>query len=463
RNLRQIFEDDDKPLQAESSNLRYQPSQRTHTAITTATVHTSQNNHNHNNNSITTRTTADTAKPLEKWSTLVAKVANGYNGSESVGRVGVALSRNGLGAAKLVIYKSRSQLLSTLLLTKSTTSPVPRDGASQVILRASYMQFYDDDQRFWSLRFEATADEAEFTEALLSIGLPIEKMREDAQKKNQEQASTSAAAAAARQQALPQPLPRLKVPQLPAEGEDSSSCDSESGSTQSIEDNIRTSHRQALVPAAPATVTASSSSSGSVVSSQLLARNKLEAYLLEQRVNGQAMDKKMDTILQAMCRLTANSSAQLSEIESTARDPKPLSLAGSQLGGTEPNTDNEDELLELEQKLLDFKKQNRVLVKSLKQREQALAELRASTCALCEELLTQNNELKQQNSTLLTALATKVNATQTAGSLKSADNCQQCEKHLEKIGELEKRVQLLQTALIDYPKSLPSALASMNA
>ncbi|KAH8270940.1 hypothetical protein KR044_002066, partial [Drosophila immigrans] len=442
RNLRQIFEDDDKPLQSETNNLHYQP-QKTQPTTTSATASNSS-----------TKAAAD-PKAMEKWSTLVAKVANGYNGSECVGRVGVALSRNGVGAAKVVVYKSRSQLLSTLLLTKSTTSAMPRDGASQVILRANYMQFYDDDQRFWSLRFEASADEAEFTEALMSVGLPIEQMREEAQKKAKEGLEQASTSTAARQKALPQALPRLKRSQAPqqqleaAAEEETSSCDSESEST---EDNLQSSHRsllssKALVPATMATT----SSSGCSVSSELVTRNKLEVYLQEQRLNGQAMDKKMDSILQAMCRLTVQQSAQLSEIETT-RDVKHRNHKED--AAQTAVTDNEDELLELEQKLLDFKKQNRVLVKSLKQREQALADLRSSNCGLCEELLNQNNELKKQNNALLSALAAKVqaNTAQNTSISLSADNCQQCDKHLEKIVELEKRVHVLQSVLLEYPK-----------
>ncbi|KAH8414910.1 hypothetical protein KR215_009911, partial [Drosophila sulfurigaster] len=448
RNLQQIFEDDDRPLQSESNNLRYQPTQqKSQTAPTTATASTTTTtaNSNRNNNKSTT-----TAEP--KWSTLVAKVANGYNGNESVGRVGVALSRNVVGAAKLVIYKSRSQLLSSLLLTKSTTSSSPGEGASRLLMRASYMQFYDDEQRFWSLRFEAAVDEVEFTDALISLGLPIDqKQPEKAQQnaKEEQQASTSSAASTASTAASAAGTPRSfqRFKEFEA-----SSCDSDSESTQSNEENILTlrTPSKALIPVA-ATTSSAAPSSG----------NKLEAYLHEQRANGEAIDRKMDTLLQAMCRLTAanhsssNSNSVVSNSASTLNIESVNDVA---------DNDNEDELLELEQKLLDYKKQNRVLAKSLKQREQEMMVLRASTCNLCDKMRNQNNELKKQNRTLIAALADKMKSDdQHDDDAAGNSSCMQCDKYLKRIRELEQRVQLLQAVVLDYSKDIKSSSISNSS
>ncbi|XP_034477368.1 uncharacterized protein LOC117783905 [Drosophila innubila] len=475
RNLRQIFEDDDKPLQSESSNLRYQPHSSSH----------KQQQEKHKTKPVTsTARNKPETKSLDSWSTVVAKVANGYNGSENMGRVGVALSRNGAGAAKLVIYKSRNHLLSTLLLTKSIMSSVPRDGTSNVILRESYMQFYDDEQHFWSLRFEFAADEEEFTEALLNLGLPIEQMTNEDSKVVTPATSTPLP----QLQPQPQPLPRQmhKSPLASArDNEAVSSYDSESESTQSTEDNISTQrsklNTKALVPLG---------TSSSIILADMSPQkssNKLEAYLNEQRATGHAMDKKMDTILQAMCRLTSGHSVQLSD----AGDSTPGSAAEQpdikkmdsllqamgrlnnssihQLSDTtstiQTSTDNEDELLELEQKLLDFKKQNRILIKSLKAREQALAELRASTCALCEQLLSQNNDLKNQNAALMTAMTAQVNGGDNSAASLTATSCTNCDKYVCKISSLERRVSILQSALLNFPNldSKVTSTASASA
>ncbi|KAL7745756.1 hypothetical protein ACLKA6_009957 [Drosophila palustris] len=457
RNLRQIFEDDDKPLQSESSNLRYQPHKQP------------QQQEKHKTKTSTARNKPETKPSLDSWSTVVAKVANGYNGSENVGRVGVALSRNGAGAAKLVIYKTRNHLLSTLLLTKSITSSIPKDGTSNVILRESYMQFYDDEQRFWSLRFEFAADEEEFTEALLNLGLPIEQMSNDEEEEESKDSNNSCTVVS--------PPTSTPLPQSPSKSQPHSQPQPLPRQNQRQKSALASSRERAGVTTKALVPLCTTSS---IISKEIATQNpsnKLEAYLNEQRATGHAMDKKMDTILQAMCRLTSANNIQLSD----ASDSTPGSAAEQQqdvkkmdsllqamgrlnnssvyqLNDTinstiQTSTDNEDELLELEQKLLDFKKQNRILMKSLKAREQALAELRASTCALCEQLLSQNNDLKKQNAALVTAMSAQVsnNADNSAASLKPSTSCSNCDKYVCKISSLERRVAVLQSALINCP------------
>ncbi|XP_030568310.1 uncharacterized protein LOC115768028 [Drosophila novamexicana] len=488
RNLRQIFEDDDKPLQNETSNLRYQPQstnkQQQQQQQQQQLHQQQQQKHKSKIHSSVPRNKQE-LMTVESWNTVVAKVAQGYNGSDNVGRVGVALSRNGAGAAKLVVYKSRTQLLSTLLLTKSTQSSSPRAGPSNVILRESYMQFYDDEQRFWSLRFELAKDEEEFTDALIKLGLPIEEMRNEAQA-SKANASTPPPTSST----LPQPLPRHQISISATSTAEATtvatSYDSESESTQSNEDII-TTHRARPANNSLMPLAASSSAVSLAITPQNILTasptSKLEVYLDEQRATGHAMDKKMDTILQAMCRLASSSnvpfndggdsnSVSVTADQNESKKMDTILQAMSRLANnnsiqqfsdsldtTRGVTDNEDELLELEQKLLDFKKENRSLMKSLKAKEQALADLRASTCALCEELLAQNNELKLQNAALLAAMSNQGNAAVTAvanvapNPLFAAGNCGNCEQYLTKISGLERRLSALQTALLNYTTS----------
>ncbi|XP_023166910.1 uncharacterized protein LOC111596789 [Drosophila hydei] len=482
RNLRQIFEDDDKPLQSESSNLRYQPqsSSKQQQQKQQQTQPPQQQQQQKLKSMISTmpRNKQD-LMTIESWNTVVAKVAYGFNGSDNVGRVGVALSRNGAGAAKLVVYKSRTQLLSTLLLTKSTQSSSPRVGPTNVILRESYMQFYDDEQRFWSLRFEVAKDEEEFTDALIKLGLPIEEMRND-------QAGKSSNGSPPTSSTLPQPsfrhsiLESLSPPANPEPVRDN--YDSESESPQSTEDSITThrarSVKKLLKPLAASNNIVSLAAKPEQNVYAMSPTSKLEVYLDEQRAKGHAMDRKMDTLLQAMCRLTSNSNLQGNESSGDSmslaiehpdsRKMDNILQAMSRLANnngmqqitdsldtTRGTTDNEDELLELEQKLLDFKKENRSLMKSLRAKEQALADLRASTCALCEELLAQNNELKQQNTELIAAMSKQGNCSATVAtpidnSTFTVSECENCEKYLAKISGLERGLSTLQSALLRY-------------
>lgn len=436
RTLSQIFEDDNKPLQSESSNLRYQPQQQQDKLKTKP-------------QSSTGRSKAVT-ESVESWITVIAKVAYGYNGSDNMGRVGIALSRNGAGAAKFVIYKSRNHLLSTLLLTKSTTSSVPKDGTCNVIMRESYMQFYDDEQHFWSLRFELTADEEEFTEALLNIGLSVEQMGPEKSKR----ATPPTPTLLSQPQGLPQPLPRQK--HKSKEDDATSSNDSESESTQSTEDNFTTPQ--------PTSTMESIVSVSTVYATPLSTHkmppqpgNQIEVILDEERAKRHDLDMKMDTLLLAMSRLTNNGQINISEHSEQDKkkvDSLALKTSGYQFNDTmnttiQESSDNEDKLLELEQKLLDFKKQNRSLVKSLKAREQTIAELRA----FCKELLTQNNDLKKQYAALTTAISNQVKAESiNAVSHLSSINCANCDNYIRRIKETESRALILAEALNNLGK-----------
>lgn len=424
------------------------------------------------------------AKDAENWTVVTAKVASGYKGSENVGRVGVALSRNGAGGVKLIVYKSGNNLLSTLLLTISTTSGKPRGGAHNLILRESYLQFYDDDQHFWSLHFLVPKDEGEFIDALTKLGLPIEHIQPPAASKKKaadtKEESTVESVTAGEQSNR---LVRLKHAAAAAEKAMDRTAlaiskefgvpdnyDSGSESTHSGEDII-------VMPRMVPVITSSSTLSLAITTqtkpqTTTTASSQLEMYLDEQRASGYAMDKKMDTILQAMSRLaSASSSAQISEgggndsilpLPSELEKPEDKKVDGilnamnrltnnssvQQYNDILNTVDNGDELLELEQKLLNFKKENRSLMKSLVAKEQALAELRASTCALCEELLLQNNELKLQNQTLISAMS-EMNEKQasTAASSSSPVSCSNCDEYRSKIASLELRVNTLQSIL----------------
>lgn len=455
----------------------------------------------------------------DRWLTVIAKVASGYKGSENVGRVGVALSRNGAGGVKLIVYKSGSNLLSTLLLTSSLTSSKPCGGAYNVILRESYMQFYDDDQHFWSLHFVVPKDEGEFIDAVEKLGLPIERVQRE--NKTQQARANRPTTDSGDTLAEVRTLSRLQQSAAAVSKEmdstalaiteefnipsNSAAYDSGSESTQSTEDilvlpsclNANNKVKSMAVP-----VITSSSTLSLAITTQTkpqpqstAASSQLEKYLDEQRTNGNAMEKKMDNILQTMARLampsasnTTNSgnTVQISEAsvgEGGGGDTNELAVttnlekqemakgnhgiltAISRLSNitdsmilntshTIQATDNEDELLELEQKLLNFKKENRSLMKSLKAKEQALVELRASTCALCEELLLQNNELMLQNQTLISAMSVKVqnNSTNNTSTTTSPTPCSNCDDYRSKVAILERSVTSLQSILHSYMK-----------
>ncbi|EDW75375.1 uncharacterized protein Dwil_GK19723 [Drosophila willistoni] len=462
RNLRQIFDDDEMPLQYESNSLRYQPQksgQHQQSKHQTEKKPKSSSQNEKRQHSTAPATTASASKGDGRWTSIVAKVVNGYNGTDKIGRVGVALMINESEPSeyKLIIYKSKTLVLSTLLLKPNTKSP-------NVILKESYIQFYDDEQRFWSIRFESLADEQEFIRTIVKHSLPLEQVPSNVSNSSANAISNNTAASRTKHNptsttekleklasSVPQPQPRprqpkrLTVPHAESEEE--------------VEDIIVTPVPQAIASTEYKTTTTTTTALALATKPQDEISNhmhpnatadKLDIYLVEQRATGHVMEKKIDSILQVMSRLTtANGHGGVAGSSSSFAGG-----AGDAFANASSLTanDKEDELLELEQKLLNFKKENRALMKTLQAKEQALNELRSSTCALCEELLAQNRELKQQNTSLLAGM-TQLRNQQV--SPPSPSPCQQCDQSAEKIALLERRILAMQNQISKQSEGAP--------
>ncbi|XP_017055068.1 uncharacterized protein LOC108097343 [Drosophila ficusphila] len=415
RNLRQIFEDDDRPLENESPSLRYQPGGSKKPQSTKKPL-------------ATRSSTADTGDPptsTATWNTVIAKVVHAYQNTENLGRVGLALSILGeMEAFKLIVYKSKHQVLTTLQLR-------PRGG--KVILRESYLQFYNDEQRFWSLRFDKEPDEREFVGFMIKYQLPVEQFASETSSPSSESLSRQAVSKSSSSSGKettpcpPQPQPRLRVGIPSLEKLDDYEPDQEPDRAAADEDVIVTplprpigssnNHSKSLTVANPAVKP----------SENLRAVKTLDKFLDEQRASGLSIEHKMDAILQAMNRMGKAGAPVEAHSDSVLE------------------RDSEDEMLELEQKLLNLKRENRALMRNLKAREQALEDLRCSACALCEELLVQNGDLKERNAQLL--------ATKGHHDLNSVSTCHNCEQSSNQMAKMQRHISALQEALRIYQKS----------
>ncbi|EDX01015.1 uncharacterized protein LOC6524037 [Drosophila yakuba] len=422
RNLRQIFEDDDRPLANETTSLRYQPGSSKKSQSQAG-----------KRPAMSRSSTLETAA----WNTVIAKVVHAYQSSENVGRVGLALSILGeMEASKLIVYRSKSQVLTTLQLT-------PRGG--KVILRESYLQFYDDEQCCWSLRFDKETDQQEFVTFMRKKQLPVEHFPSEVSSSSssaspscedlsKSQVKTTVTKATANP---PQPQPRSRVALPTLEKPDDVEPVEEP--PPSNEDVIVTPLPRPIGSSNTQRKTSSSSSSSSLAvatseplsSDTPLAVTTLDKYLNEQRASGVLMEHKMDAILQAMNRMGGGKSSV------------PLEKSSDPL----LERDSEDEMLELEQKLLNFKRENRALMRNLKAREQALEDLRCSACALCEELLVQNSDLKEQNAQLLASKHIS-----DAGTASPA-SCRSCEQSSRQIAKMQRQIAALHEALRIFQKS----------
>ncbi|XP_001355391.3 uncharacterized protein [Drosophila pseudoobscura] len=409
RNLSQIFEDDVKPLQNESRNMRYQPS--------SVLKHQQRQQHKIENKE-KPKSALSQKWNVEPgvWTTVIAKVAHAFSGSNNMGRVGVALSLHGDGIAKLILYKTKSNVLASVVLTEATAS---------VIERESYIQFYADDKRFWSLRFDLDADEQDIIKALRKYDLPLTcdsaasscSSSSISDQDNKPEANVKKKSTTPQLQLQPpQPQPRSRL------GPNVSKTHRPSEERPLADDVLMTPVPRAI----------GLSGSGNLLPVRPNEEEIHESLIVSKRLgdSGNEMDKKMDTILQAMHLLVsgASSSTQLNEKHQI-----------TMVAGSENSHESEDELIELEQKLLNLKRENRTLVKSLRAKEQALEELRTTSSALGE----QNKELKQQNTALLAAMASK--AYEQANS--TSTSCLNCEQSASLISVLKRQVAALQSAM----------------
>lgn len=132
----------------QQESLKYQP-----------TKQTSSNAAN------TTRTVTASAVPsVQAWQTLLAKVAHAYKEGVPVGKVGVALLQSMENDYRIIIYKAKLNVLTTCSL---------RADMAQVHRNHNYLQFYDDDLRCWSVYFDADANTEEFVAKLIELNILV--------------------------------------------------------------------------------------------------------------------------------------------------------------------------------------------------------------------------------------------------------------------------------------------------
>lgn len=95
------------------------------------------------------------------WSTVIAKVVTAYRRDQSVGKIGLALLTKEDSTCKLIIYRSKTNILGSIQLQKHS------DTLSK---HHKFWQFYDECGVYWSIYFNGERDEGEFLEQLLLKG-----------------------------------------------------------------------------------------------------------------------------------------------------------------------------------------------------------------------------------------------------------------------------------------------------
>ncbi|XP_053951319.1 uncharacterized protein LOC128858822 [Anastrepha ludens] len=101
---------------------------------------------------------------VQAWQTLLARVAQAYKEGVSIGKVGVALLQSVKNEYRIIIYKAKLNVLTTCSL---------RTEMAQIHRQNNYLQFYDDDLRCWSIYFDVEANTEEFVAKLAELKIEV--------------------------------------------------------------------------------------------------------------------------------------------------------------------------------------------------------------------------------------------------------------------------------------------------
>ncbi|XP_004536399.1 microtubule-associated protein RP/EB family member 1 [Ceratitis capitata] len=100
----------------------------------------------------------------QTWQTLLAKVVHAYKDRVPIGKVGVALLQSIENEYRIIIYKAKFNVLTTCSLHVEL---------SQIHRKDNYLQFYDDALCCWSVYFDTIDNTEEFVRKLNEINIKI--------------------------------------------------------------------------------------------------------------------------------------------------------------------------------------------------------------------------------------------------------------------------------------------------
>ena len=102
--------------------------------------------------------------------TLLAKVVLAFRQGESQGKVGLALIQNPDETCAIIMYKSKANILTNFKLQ-----------TNKLYKQLKYWQFYDEQSLYWSFSFDSVQDEEEFKENLRMKQISFEEAQENNQ------------------------------------------------------------------------------------------------------------------------------------------------------------------------------------------------------------------------------------------------------------------------------------------
>ncbi|KFB46994.1 AGAP002112-PA-like protein [Anopheles sinensis] len=294
----------------------------------------------------------DTGKPPE-WAIVRATVVTAYKLVDGdnvfLGKVGLALLKSSSGH-RLLLYRTKTEVLGAVTFTPEV----------KLILKQDYLQFRTDETGdFWSVLFESEPDRQAMLTVLESWAaierepLIEEPMSEAEKDPEPTSVRSNLVARMARMGGQAMPLPeRSKAPPIPAAGPGSDSSDTSDSKIETI--STRPIRRQNMLTAVgmqmvPLTGMVSSGgttqntpgqgTSGVADVNFNLIMSETRMQNTEMRMNISKLESKLDRVLDRIDLLNLHSSSE-----------RPTSVA-----------DREAEVLALEEKLLELKRENHSL------------------------------------------------------------------------------------------------------
>lgn len=365
-NLADIFDADDFDGNDNNSTLKYVPPKKK--SSNNAKQHTEQ----------------------ATWSVVVSKIVTAYklvdDDNVQQGLLGIALlTHSQIHSSKLILYKRKDQLLSTLVLKES----------SQLFWKSPYLQYRDDLGVFWSCLFAKEEDFDELCENLTGICAIVRTSPDEQSHTKSEVHSKNSDEKESKVQ--------------------TSSTAAEEGNSNINSDESETRHKSdvmsRVVKVGQRMPIVTPASSKDVTDSQVLntAPRKIDTEIANeshQMPKTQAhshslpSDSSEFTAFTAECRLqNTELRINLSKLDSKLeRVIDNIELLRLDTHSTQPARDAnelEEEILKLEERLLDLKKENRCLKLQLQEMNlsrQKQLEQDSKDDSLMESLRTENHE-----------------------------------------------------------------------
>ncbi|XP_037935221.1 interaptin [Teleopsis dalmanni] len=350
-NLDELF---DSAEETEDQNLKYKRTKQPHSEPTSTA----------------------TGTQAQAWKTELALVATAYKADASMGKVGVALLRDATNNFRVIIYKTKTSILSNL--------NVKKEDQTNFYMQNNYIQFYDESMIFWSLNFDKHEDRQAFIDKLNFFNIKvedkpeiktqteiIEKVKEspviimddkvDESPKGKNNTRTSLLSRISK---VGQQLPifpksdKITNNEIVTTTEYSDSSDAEVVATPLIVTN-------------KPTIAPKSKTMSKLTNNQIVAANSTSFYGNNTQFN--AMETQFLQMMLTENR-TQNTEMRMVINKLESKIEKVMDKVDGMSTGGNQKTNKDDEIIALEEKLLELKKENRKLKQTLDNNSQRINE-----------------------------------------------------------------------------------------